>query len=132
VSTPQAIRRVRDVLGAADQSDQSKAGVTARLNALGPSAAASAFWDFRLDDRGFTWIREYDPARHAVPFGGLESSGPGGRWNVFDRDGFYRATIEMPNDFELQSISGNLVVGIRRDAFDVESVRVYKLLRADP
>ena len=99
------------------------------FNALGGDEDASVFWDFLVDGEEFLWVRDYDPAVHAVNAGGLGRTGPGGVWTVLNRNGAVVATVSMPADFEPSSIDADYVLGVRRDELDVESVRVYRVQR---
>lgn len=100
------------------------------FNALSGHEEASAFWDFLVDGEEFLWVRAYEPRIHATHAGGLQRTGPGGVWSVLDRHGAEVAEVTVPVDFEPLSIESDLVIGIRRDRFDVESVRVYRIERS--
>jgi hypothetical protein len=88
------------------------------------------FWDFLVDGGEFVWIREYDPRVHATGVGGLMTAGPGGNWAVFDLDGRRVTSVAVPEDFEPMSIESDHLIGVRRDEFDVESVRIYRIERS--
>lgn len=83
-----------------------------------------------MDGQEFLWVRNYDPAIHAVHAGGLQRTGSGGVWAVLDGSGATVAEVTMPADFEPLGIDSGYVIGIRRDEFDVESVRVYRIERS--
>ena len=51
------------------------------------------------------------------------------RWSVFDPQGNFLGEIVMPAGFEISSITGDRVIGIYRDEFDVEHIRVYGLIK---
>jgi hypothetical protein len=119
----------RDALLDALGSDEQKALVAARLDAVAGDDELSVIWDVLVDELGFWWVRPYEPARHAVDIGGLGSSGSGGVWLIHAPDGTYLSPVELPDDFELTGITTRTVLGIRRDAYGVESVRVYPLVR---
>jgi len=50
-------------------------------------------------------------------------------WTVFDRDGRWLGTVEVPDRFRVHRIDGAGVLGVWRDALDVEQVRLYPLVR---
>ena len=133
----------RRVMGAGEAAQVARAAVTepdvpegtqsrtlASFDALTGNEDVSVFWDFLVDEKGFFWIRDYDPSTHSASLGGLGSTGSGGEWSVLDRDGQYVTTITVPKDFEPLAIESHQLIGIRRDEFDVESVRVYKIARS--
>jgi len=49
-------------------------------------------------------------------------------FDVFDADGRYHATIELPADFEPMAVTGTRVYGIHYDELDVERVVVYEVV----
>ena len=51
-------------------------------------------------------------------------------WDVIDADGTWRATLELPTSFSPQHVDGNTVLGVWRDALDVEHVVRYGLDRS--
>ncbi len=62
-----------------------------------------------------------------------EASGPGEdatRWNVFDAEGRGLGTVDMPDRFRLLDVAEERVLGVARDALDVERVEVRRLVRA--
>lgn len=46
-------------------------------------------------------------------------------WSVFDGRGVLTAEVKVPRSFTVMDVTENLVLGVWRDEFDVESVRVY-------
>jgi hypothetical protein len=129
LASAEALRIVRDEFPTSDIPEVQRAWTESSLDALTGSEEVSVFWDFLVDDQGFFWIRDYDPRVHAVPYGGLQSAGPGGQWIILDRDGNEVTAITVPDDFEPRSVHGDQIIGVRRDEFDVESVRVYRIER---
>lgn len=125
----EAISIVRGEFSTSGVPEVERAWTESSLNALTGSEEVSVFWDFLVDDQGFFWVRDYDPKIHAVPYGGLQSAGSGGQWRILDRDGNDVTSITVPDDFEPRSVDGDRLVGVRRDEFDVESVRVYRIER---
>lgn len=129
MAADEAVRIVRDEFPSSDVPEAERAWTESSLNALTGSEKVSVFWDFLVDDQGFFWVRDYDPRIHAVPYGGLQSAGAGGQWSVLDRDGNDVTAITVPDDFEPRGVHGDRLIGVRRDEFDVESVRVYRIER---
>lgn len=89
----------------------------------------SRFWGFLVDEEGYIWVRPYEPLRHAAALGGLSGVGPGGVWTILSPEGAVVATVELPAELEPVQVTSDAVVGIRRDAMGVESVRVHALRR---
>jgi hypothetical protein len=50
-------------------------------------------------------------------------------WRVFDRDGRWLGSVTMPPRFRPMDIGSDYVLGLWRDADDVEHVRLYQLTR---
>jgi hypothetical protein len=127
------LRRVIDTAvarSAADGADRTRQ----RLEAAAIPEHVSAFWDFMVDDEGFIWIRPYEPVRDAAALGGLSGRGVPGwthdvRWDIITRDGAAAGHIMVPAGLEPMQITADAVVGIHRDEFGVESVRVHDLSR---
>jgi hypothetical protein len=94
------------------------------------------FSEFVVDERGFFWIRPFDPSRHGIgsyPFGRRQpsvlSSSLGGEWLIVSPDGATVGTVTVPLDLEVTQITEDAVVGIARDELGVERVRVHPLER---
>jgi hypothetical protein len=49
---------------------------------------------------------------------------------VFNAEGVWLGTMNLPERFELKGIADDLVYGTARDADDVETVRVYRILKS--
>src|SRR5690606_11906385 len=69
---------------------------------------------------GDVWIEEYRPPWEEGD----------GRWLVFGAGGRLRARVTMPAGFEPTQIGPDFVLGIARDEFDVEQLRLYRLHRS--
>ncbi len=74
------------------------------------------------DDLGRVWLQQYDRFTYFAPE-------PSTRWWVFRADGRWLATVTMPEELEVMSVSRGRVIGVRRNAFDLEEVGVYRLPR---
>jgi hypothetical protein len=83
-------------------------------------------------DGGF-WVRrmgslsELDPQALHDPF---HAGWLGGTtWEVYDREGRWYATVEVPRRFRVTRVRDSAVVGVQRDEMDVERVVVVRVLR---
>ena len=66
----------------------------------------------------YLWVREYD-----LP--GNEAN----NWSVFDAEGTLRGTLGLPPRFQPLDIGPDYIIGVWRDADDVEHVRMYELIK---
>ena len=92
------------------------------------SGPAPVFAGMFSDDAGRVWIKQYDPAADALPLGGGRPT-LGGEWMVLGADGQISARVQMPSDFAPLAVVGDQVLGLTRDAFDVESLVLFDLER---
>jgi hypothetical protein len=96
-----------------------------------------AFGEMRYDRAGNLWAREYDhldavashdfsrylpKAKPPV----LETSR---RWLVFGPDGRYLGDLSLPPNFTVHEIGHDWILGVWRDELDVQSVRLYPLIK---
>jgi hypothetical protein len=88
------------------------------LNAIPLPAALPAFDLLHIDSEGNLWIREY-----------LLPDAEEQQWLVLGDAGQPIARIETPSRLRVTSITRDLIVGIWRDALDVETVRVHRYTR---
>ena len=51
------------------------------------------------------------------------------RWDLFDPEGRWLCTVEMPGSFTPLEIGADHVAGVWRDTDDVEHVRLYRLIK---
>ena len=126
---PEAVMRMVSDTALSRAAPDRAVSLRQRLEAAETPAAVSVLWSMLVDERGFLWIRPYDPMRHAFAVGGGLRPGPGGEWMILDRDGRHVGSVEAPADLELTHVSGDVVVGIARDSLGVETVRVHGLRR---
>lgn len=80
------------------------------------------------DDAGRLWLKEYQPARDAMPF----RNGRflfGGQWRVVNPNGTPVARITIPEHIAPIAVHGDQLLGVARDEFDVESFVVYRIVR---
>ena len=50
-------------------------------------------------------------------------------WEVYDADGRWYATVEVPHRFRVTRVRDLTVVGVQRDDLDVERVVVLRVIR---
>lgn len=81
-------------------------------------AAMPVFQSIMHDRAGNLWIEEYR----------AEPSEPA-RWTVLDPEGQWLGSVATPTGFRVTDIGEDYVLGIERDEFDVEVVRMYTLLK---
>jgi hypothetical protein len=74
------------------------------------------FAALEIDDAGNIWMADYD-----------DYIRPAGVWSVYDPDGQLSARIRMPERFRPMHVGADFVLGVERDEFDVEHVRMYRL-----
>jgi len=127
-------------LTAADREDLTAAYRASSRNVDGPVPADVLFPDtiptitavHCSPDGGF-WVQRLGPLSELDPaalFEPVQADWLGGTtWEVYDRDGHWYATVELPKRFRLTRILDSAVVGIRRGEFDVERVEMLRLLR---
>ncbi len=77
-----------------------------------------AYGGLLVDDRGHLWLRT-GPVTPPAP--------PEGPWTVLSPEGRWLGTVDTPPRFDLRAVQGDRLVGVWRDAADVEHVRVYRL-----
>jgi hypothetical protein len=70
---------------------------------------------FRADPTrdGSVWVQIGDPTSTTA------------RWIVFGADGLYRGTVTLPGPFQIRDAGSDYVLGVYRDATEVEFVRMY-------
>ena len=49
-------------------------------------------------------------------------------WDILDSEGRYLGVLDMPHRFQPVTFEGDLVYGIWRDEFDVQYVRVMRVV----
>ena len=77
-----------------------------------------AFREMRIDRRGNLWVEDYPAPGTSMNF-----------WSVFDVEGFFLGRVTMPAEFSPLDIGPDYVLGVWRDADDVEHVRMYELVK---
>jgi hypothetical protein len=69
------------------------------------------------DALGNLWLQAYQLPGHDGP----------STWLVFDTDGQWLGTVDMPAAFTVNEIGPDYVLGVARDSLDVQYVRMYRL-----
>jgi len=82
-----------------------------------------AFASLALDAEGRLWVEKYRPP------GSPEGSS---RWNVYDDKGRLLGEVEMPDRFQPMEIGTDYILGVWKDALDVEHVHLYDLHAGQP
>lgn len=104
-------RRVGD-----DPDPSAHARMRSTLEGLPRNENLPTFSRLRLDRIGNVWIQRYG-------FLGTSQT----RWDVFDPEGRWLGEVEMPEGLQVRDIGDDYVLGIWRDEFEVERVRLYRL-----
>lgn len=74
-----------------------------------------------VDRQDHVWTRHFRPPARDAP----------AVWDVYDPTGQFLGTVETPDALDILEIGSDYLLGIHRDEFDVERVRVHALHR-DP
>ena len=79
------------------------------------------------DDRGLLWVKLYDVPGDALWLGHGPAMRPraGGEWHLVRPDGEVLGTVRMPDGLSPLHITENRLVGVQRDALDVERLVVH-------
>jgi hypothetical protein len=85
------------------------------------------FSAFLLDHDGNVWLRRYESLHGATLSQYVPTYDGPSKWTVLDNDGLWLSDIELPAQFTPLDITAEAIVGIARDATDVESIRRYSL-----
>jgi hypothetical protein len=101
--------------------DRLRPEVQRAVDAMPHYATFPAFADVRLDRDGELWVEESRRPGDDQPV-----------WQVFDRDGVLIGRVETPVGLAITDIGADYLVGVWRDALDVERVRLYRYERATP
>jgi hypothetical protein len=78
-------------------------------------ATMPAYGSLLVDAEGNLWVQEYR-IREEQP-----------AWAVFDSDGRFLGTVDVPADGEIFEIGADYVLGVWRDDMEVEQIRLYTL-----
>ncbi len=96
------------------------------------ASTVPAFSQFLVDGGGRLWVREAHVAD--APVAGQLNTWPlaATRWSVFDADGRWLGDVDMPARFQPTDIGQDYVLGVARNADDVPTVALYRLLQGAP
>jgi hypothetical protein len=91
-----------------------------------------AFLQMMPGPEGTLWVQRVQPPT-LLPADERETWNPqldmgSTEWDVFDAEGRYLGVVDMPHRFQPVTFRDDLVYGIWRDEFDVQYVRVMKIL----
>jgi hypothetical protein len=118
--TPAVVEaKKREELEAAPDAERRR-GVERRFADLSPPEFLPAYYGFQLDAVGVLWVEEYRLPGEV-----------GSRWNLFDREGRWLTTIELPARLRVLEIGAEHLLGVWRDELDVEYLRVYGVVRTE-
>lgn len=94
--------------------------------------ALPAFADLKVDGTGRAWVREYIDLDGLGLMNADRGKGPRwrpdrpARWWVFGNDGAFLGAVHLPAGFVVHDIGRDKIVGVTRDADDVEYVVGYR------
>ena len=108
-------RRVDRMVEAAGSASAERA-IRRAFDGLEPPEAEPTFQSLVVDDEGWLWAQTYQ-----------ESPDDAVTWLLFDPDGRGRGSVVMPEGLSVSSISRDYVLGVWRDEFDVEYVRLHRI-----
>lgn len=105
-----------DQVAAAPAAD--RAAVLARLAGTPVPGSRPAFGRMLVDALGLLWVAQYaHPAQEAR------------RWNVLDAEGRWLAGVDVPPGFRPFQMGRDWILGVARDALDVERLELRPLQR---
>lgn len=82
-----------------------------------------------IDDWGFIWAKIYEPLVDALWLNGALRPGPGGEWRIVRPDGEFVTMVRIPDGVTPLDVRSDRLVGVFRDALDVEGIVVHRLER---
>lgn len=100
------------------------------LSALPVSRVVPAIGRLVLGEDGELWAKSFPTRSSGRDWAGEANSDRNGtHWSVIDSHGIWLSELTLPARFTLMDVSGDRLLGVWRDEFDVEHIRIYKLLR---
>ena len=112
------LERERERRLAQSRSDDRRRTLSQVLNKIPVPETFPAYDGVAIDGELNVWVREF-----TIP--GLDRA----TWSVFDSTGVLLGQLEAPLRFEPEDIGADYVLGVWRDADDVEHVRMYGLVK---
>lgn len=76
--------------------------------------------DILVDAEGHLWTAQYFPR---------QVTGQPRSWLVFDQEGVWLGKVVLPPDFDAYEIGSDYILGRKRDALEVETVQLLRLVR---
>jgi hypothetical protein len=96
--------------------EERRTDMRAHLHAMDVPATRPAYGRLLVDSDGDLWVGDYAPYPEDPIL-----------WHIFDADGRLVTALHAPARFRVFDIGGNWILGVWRDDFDVEHVRLYRL-----
>lgn len=96
-------------------------GITRAMVDAGLPSVYPTFDRILVDTTGAIWLRE--------DVGAERGDAEDRRWVVLDREGHWLGYVTTPRRFAVYQVTRDRVIGIQRDAYDVELFRVHRLRR---
>jgi hypothetical protein len=86
-----------------------------------------------VDESGAFWLERADHLDpmilHQYKVPQMDPRDGGSRWDMFDAEGRFLTTIELPRRFVPMHLRGMNVTGVERDALDIEQIVRYRVER---
>ncbi|MFQ5678793.1 MAG: hypothetical protein ACE5HP_04975 [Gemmatimonadota bacterium] len=95
-----------------------RAARRAELEAMDVPETRPAYGRLLVDSEGDVWVGEY-----------VTGQGEPNSWTVFSPEGRLLGPVRVPDRFRAMEIEGDEVLGVWRDALDLEHVRSYGLVK---
>lgn len=102
---------------AAEPSDR-RPLMRAHLEAMDVPGTHPAYGRLLADREGHVWLADY-----------TSSTAEPREWRVFDHEGQLVGRVTLPGRFRALDIGAEWIVGVWRDEQDVETIRVYRILK---
>ena len=112
-------KRVRESAKESDDGPEARREVEDFLAQMPWPKTVPALGRLIVDEEGCLWVRPYRTYTEPT----------GGPWDVFVPDGRRLGTIGIPEQLEVRAITSDRLYGVWTDELDVETVRVYSLVR---
>ncbi len=98
--------------------DKSRRDMRRRFTSTASSESIPAVTSIKTDDLGNIWVEEYDWPHTGQP-----------RWTVFERNGQFLGTLQLPSSFTPYHIGADFILGRWEDELDVEHVRLFRIVK---
>ena len=117
---PQHMKTLRERALAAVTNDDRRRSTEQFYRDMPVPETFPAYGGIAVSVEGYLWVREYD-----LP--GNEAN----NWAVYDAEGILQGTMGLAPRFQPLDIGPDYVLGLWRDADDVEHVRMYELVKSE-